>query len=84
MPNRFPADIVAISSNPAGHSPTDTRLSLADARHRAVEAFEREYIRNLLARNAGRIKPSAAEADITPRQLNRLMSRYGIDKINFK
>jgi DNA-binding NtrC family response regulator len=83
MPSQFPADLVDTGASVAIHIP-EAGLTLAEARQQAVEAFEREYLRNLLARNAGRIKQSAAEAAVTPRQLNRLMTRYGIDKGEFK
>jgi DNA-binding NtrC family response regulator len=62
----------------------DEALSLAEARKIALEKFERVYIENLIARNKGKIGPSAAKAKITPRQLNRLMVRYGIRKEDYK
>jgi DNA-binding NtrC family response regulator len=83
MPHRFPADLIGVCDS-AGSAASQGGLSLSEARHRAIEAFEKEYVRNLLSNNAGRISRSAAEADITPRQLNRLMNRYGIDKGEFK
>ncbi len=59
-------------------------LSLARARQLAIDEFERLYLIKLLEKNKGRINSSAAEADITPRQLSRLISRHGLDKKKYK
>ncbi|MGD9209365.1 MAG: sigma-54 dependent transcriptional regulator [Desulfobacteraceae bacterium] len=61
-----------------------TRIPLSDARKIAIEDFERQYIKELLARNLGKIKNSAMEAGITTRQLHKLMSKYGIRKEEYK
>ncbi len=64
--------------------PVDTRMPLADARKTALEDFERHYIKELIARNRGRINASAVEAGISTRQLHKLMSKYGIHKEAYK
>ena len=61
-----------------------TRIPLADARRIALDNFERQYIKELLTRNRGKIKNSAFEAGITTRQLHKLMSKYGIRKEEYK
>jgi len=83
MPQRFPSDVIGTEDIVSVHIP-ESGLPLAEARQKAIGEFEREYILHLLRRNAGRINQSAAAANITPRQLNRLMSRYGLDKKDFK
>ncbi len=84
MPHRFRVNLMGSGGPPALSLADTAGLPLTKARQTAIEAFEREYIRNLLTRNAGRINQSATEAEITPRQLNRLMSRHNIDKREFK
>jgi DNA-binding NtrC family response regulator len=64
--------------------PIDTRLPLAEARKAALEDFERHYIKELIARNKGRINASAREAGISSRQLHKLMSKYAIRKEEYK
>ncbi len=59
-------------------------LPLADARNMAIFEFENSYIKNVLAKSKGRVNKAAAIANITPRQLSRLMLRHGISKSSFK
>ncbi|MFC1838126.1 sigma-54-dependent transcriptional regulator [Thermodesulfobacteriota bacterium] len=67
-----------------GSVPLNTSMTLSDARRRAVESFERMYLVELLSQNKGKVKISAGTAGITTRQLNKLMSKYGIKKEQFK
>jgi transcriptional regulator with PAS, ATPase and Fis domain len=64
--------------------PMDTQLSLGDARKKALEDFERQYLKALLARNNGKINISAKEANISTRQLHKLMRKYDLRKESFK
>jgi DNA-binding NtrC family response regulator len=64
--------------------PVNTRIPLCDARKTALENFERQYIKDLVGRNKGKINISATEAGISTRQLHKLMSRYGIRKEQYK
>ena len=50
----------------------------------SVEEIERNYLKDVLARNRGKINDSARDAGISCRQLNKLMNRYGIRKEEFK
>ncbi len=79
----FPQELFEIQSTDAV-SPFSDRLPLSEARKQALEAFERQYLKGLVARNQGRINVSAAEAGISTRQLHKLMSKYGIHKETFK
>jgi DNA-binding NtrC family response regulator len=83
MPDRFPQVLKAASTM---EPPIDnqTELPLALARQRAIDEFERFYLIKLLKKHQGRINSSAAEADITTRQLSRLVSRHGLDKKKFR
>ncbi len=58
--------------------------TLAQARQFAVEAFEKSYLTALLGQTKGKINLAAQKADITTRQLNRLITRHGLNKKNFK
>lgn len=62
----------------------DTGQTLAQARQYAVNACEVSYLTRLLAQTNGRIRETAQQAGITTRQLNRLLTRHGLDKKQFK
>ncbi len=63
--------------------PVSAQMPLATARSQAVEDFERQYLKELLAVNKGRINRSAEIAGITSRQLNKLMHKYKLRKEDF-
>jgi DNA-binding NtrC family response regulator len=58
--------------------------TLAEVRQRSIEDIERNYLKDVLLRNKGRINESARDAGISSRQLNKLMNRYGLRKEEFK
>jgi DNA-binding NtrC family response regulator len=64
--------------------PSNEQLTLAEARQRGIEEIERNYLKDILADNKGKINESAQAAGISSRQLNKLMNRYGIRKEDFK
>ena len=82
-PASFPAELfaggpfVAPLSDGAG-------LTLAEARGRAVAEAEKSYLREVLARNGGRINRTAEAAGVTVRQISKLMRKYGIRKETFR
>jgi DNA-binding NtrC family response regulator len=82
-PESFPSELFE-GQGPSAVMPINARLPLSDARKIALEDFERHYIKELVARNHGKINISATEAGITTRQLHKLMSKYGIRKEEFK
>jgi len=59
-------------------------VTLAQARDRAVESLERNYLNQALGLHRGRIKQTATQAGITTRQLHKLMKKYGLRKEEFK
>jgi DNA-binding NtrC family response regulator len=63
--------------------PDQEELSLAQARQIATEEFERAYLKNLLKQCKGKMNIAAKIAQVTTRQLNRLMARHGIRKNDF-
>lgn len=82
-PESFPSELFEWQ-NTTPFVPFNARLPLAEARKLALEDFERQYLKGLVARNQGRINISAAEAGISTRQLHKLMSKYDIHKEAFK
>ena len=82
-PESFPSELFE-SEAPSASVFVDTQLTLTEVRHKGTEDIERRYIKEVLAKNQGRIKESASVAGVTTRQLHKLMKRYGIRKEEFK
>ncbi|MCA1795303.1 MAG: sigma-54 dependent transcriptional regulator [Desulfobacteraceae bacterium] len=82
MPQSFPLDTMPDDDTPVCSDDTD--MSLARARQRAIDLFEQSYLTTVLEQTQGRIDQAAHKAGITPRQLNRLLQRHGMNKNNFK
>jgi len=62
----------------------DVGSSLNKARKEALEVVDRQYLTQLLARHKGKINQSAEAAGITTRMLHNLLTKYKIDKKEFK
>jgi DNA-binding NtrC family response regulator len=82
-PESFPAELFEKEASSAVLS-MDIDVSLSEARRKAVQGFERQYLKELMLRNKGKINPSAQEAGISTRQLHKLMLKYGLRKEDFK
>jgi DNA-binding NtrC family response regulator len=82
-PESFPGELFADSTRQA-HLPLDITRTLAEVRRSGTESLERRYLKELLAAHQGRIDRTAHAAGITPRQLHKLMSKYGLRKEEFK
>jgi DNA-binding NtrC family response regulator len=82
-PESFPQELFD-GETPTAITPLMINTTLAEARKKAVEDFERQYLKELFLRNKGKVRVSAEEAGITARQLNKLMLKYGIKKEAFK
>jgi DNA-binding NtrC family response regulator len=82
-PESFPADLLGSHEQiaPIHLNPTQT---LSEVRRQGIELIERQYLKELLTRNSGRINASASEAGISTRQLNKLMHRYQLRKEDYK
>ena len=82
-PESFPGEFFA----PGDFSiimPPDSSLPLAEVRRKCIEDIESRYLKEILARNNGRIGETAEAAGITTRQLHKLLTKYGIRKEKFK
>jgi len=82
-PESFPAELFPDQA-PSAVLPLNAELTLVEARKYANEAFERQYLKELLSRHRGSIKSSAAGAGVTTRQIHKLMSRHGMNKEEFR
>ena len=70
--------------DPSASLQNKAHLCLADARRQVTEDFERQYLKELLLRNKGKINQSAEDAGISDRQLSKLMVKHGIRKEEFR
>ena len=82
-PESFPNELFESEGNPV-IVPTSESMTLAETRQRGITEIERNYLKDVLSRNKGKINESACDAGISPRQLNKLMNKYGIRKEGFK
>jgi DNA-binding NtrC family response regulator len=83
-PEGFPTEVLAASQTPSATVPLDSSLTLAEARRKGSEDIERNYLKELLTQNKGKIKDSAETAGISTRQLHKLMKKYGLQKESFR
>ncbi len=81
-PESFPAELFE-GEMAVAVVPVSAQMPLSAARHLAVEDFERQYLKELLSANLGRINRSAEIAGITSRQLHKLMQKYHLHKEDF-
>lgn len=58
--------------------------TLAEIRKQTLESAEREYLAALLTSTRGRISKAAEAAGVSRRQIYNLLSKYNIDKKEFK
>ena len=61
-----------------GISPEMMELPFKEAKGQLVEAFEREYLTQLLDRHRGNISRAASEAGIDRNYIHRLVKKYEI------
>ena len=82
-PASFPAELFAglpLTAPPSA----GVGMKLSEVRARAVAEAEKTYLRELLARNGGRINRTAESAGVTVRQISKLLRRYGIRKERYR
>jgi DNA-binding NtrC family response regulator len=84
--NSLPPEIVnpKTAAGSQGSPSFGTAMRLADARRVAMEEVERGYLVSLLTRFNGHISTSAQAAGIGRRQLNKLLTKYAIDKSDYR
>jgi DNA-binding NtrC family response regulator len=79
----FPEELFSESAS-VGALPVTTGGTLAEVRTRALADVELMYLKEQLAVHNGRIGATAKAAGISPRQLHKLMTRYGLKKEDFR
>ena len=81
----IPAEILAnaVVADESDNKP-QTGFTLAEIRKEAVERIEEEYIKSSLSTHKGKIKDTADAAGITTRQLHKLMTKYNLNKSDYK
>ncbi len=82
-PESFPGELFESETLSATVS-VDAGLSIAEVRRKGIEDIERNYLKEQLAQNRGKIQGTAKAAGITTRQLHKLMKKHGIRKEEFK
>jgi DNA-binding NtrC family response regulator len=81
----LPAEISGTKQAPARRSPSnavllpDASVPFKDAKAKVLDAFERQYLQDLLVRHKQNISKAAREAGIDRRHLYRLLDKYEID-----
>ncbi len=82
-PESLPMELLN-ASRPHARVQVDVSTPLAEVRRRGADDIERQYLKELLSMNHGRINITAEAAGITTRQLHKLMKKHGIRKEDFK
>jgi DNA-binding NtrC family response regulator len=82
-PESFPGELF-VQDKALAQVPFNPQQSLAEVRAKGVENIERQYLKEVLMANRGRIDKSAQEARISTRQLHKLLKKYDIRKEDYK
>jgi len=82
-PESFPSELFTIETSSI-RFPVDAFSTLKAFREKSIEESERQYLKDLLKRNSGKIGESAIIAGISTRQLSKLLKKYGIRKEEYK
>ncbi|MCB0413764.1 MAG: sigma-54-dependent Fis family transcriptional regulator [Bdellovibrionales bacterium] len=61
----------------------DKRKSLAEFRQEVIERFEKQYLEGLLVETFGHVKTVSEIAGLCPRQINKMINKYNIDRSLF-
>ena len=82
-PENFPGELFE-SNFHSKAIPVNSSSNLSDVRKKAIEDIEKEYLIFKLEENKGKLKATAAAAEISTRHLHNLMTKYGLRKEAFK
>jgi DNA-binding NtrC family response regulator len=69
----------AFESTAAPGTTIRTDLPFKEAKHQLVEAFEREYVEDLMRRHAMNLSAAAREAQLDRKHLRELMRKYALE-----
>ncbi|MGD2270511.1 MAG: sigma-54-dependent Fis family transcriptional regulator [Desulfobacterales bacterium] len=82
-PDSFPGELFAGDESVAQITLNPSH-TLSEVRSRGIENIERQYLKEILILNKGRIDRTATHAGISTRQLHKLLTKYGIKKEDFR
>jgi DNA-binding NtrC family response regulator len=82
-PESIPGELFTENSA-VSHIRVQTSKPLSEVRRMGVENIERQYLKELLTLNHGRIDKSSRDAGISTRQFHKLLTRYEIKKEDYK
>lgn len=82
-PESFASEILPFDV-PSPSMALRTSQTLSEFRRSALAQIERHYLFQVLAKNRGRIKDAAKDAGITTRQVHKLLTKYRLEKRQFK
>jgi len=82
-PDSFPGELFS-GDEPVAQITLNPSQTLAAVRNRSIENIERQYLKEILTLNKGRINRTATQAGISTRQLHKLLTKYGIKKEDFR
>ena len=81
--NEIPkTDVFLLTHNHYDHQDMSTirRFPFKDAKDQLIEAFERQYLIDLLDRHEGNVSKAARAADMDRKSISRLMKKHGITR----
>jgi DNA-binding NtrC family response regulator len=82
-PESIPQELFS-DDTPIAEIPLNTSHTLAETRQKSLNEIERNYLKEQLALNNGKINKTAEIAGISTRQLHKLLKKHGIQKEEFK
>ena len=76
----LPPEMLLTVPSPVSEAPVPRPGSMGfhDAKTVAVEAFERNYLKELLSRHGGNVSSAAREAGVDRRTIHRMLKRHGL------
>ena len=83
-PSNFPSEFEIIDNIESDTTMVDSKRTLKEIRSIEINRVEKTYLRMLLSEYKGRIDPTAKAANISTRQLHKLLTKHKIKKEDFK
>jgi DNA-binding NtrC family response regulator len=80
----FPSNIFDLPESSKTFEPKYGTLNLNKARKSALEAFEKDYLKDLLTKSHGELKEAAEISGVSTRQLHKFIAKHHINRKAFK
>lgn len=82
--SNIPRELIPASKEVLNISPLDRKsIGLIEARKEATDSFEKKYLTELLIAHNGKVSAMAKEAEVTVRQLHKLLAKHSIKPKSF-